>query len=63
MLKQLIYKSVPKGYDPAILAAILMHARRDNSRNGVSGALVCRPEMYLQLIEGPADQIDRLTAN
>jgi hypothetical protein len=60
MVTQLIYMSEPFGYDTAILSAILTTARRNNSRRGVTGALICRHDVYLQLIEGDADPIDAL---
>jgi hypothetical protein len=52
-LLQIIYSSQPFGYDAAILAGILMDARRCNARDGVTGALICRRDIFLQLIEGP----------
>ncbi len=57
MLRQLIYTSQPFGYDAATLANILVAARRNNRRDGVTGALICRHDIYLQLIEGPDDAI------
>lgn len=36
-----------------MLAGILLDARRNNMRDGVTGALVCRQDVYLQLLEGP----------
>nr|WP_255670829.1 BLUF domain-containing protein [Cognatishimia sp. F0-27] len=56
-MHQLIYWSQPFGYDDAILAGILLDARRMNARADVSGALVCRQDVYLQLLEGPADTV------
>lgn len=43
-----------------MLAGILSAARRNNPRDGITGALVCRHDVYLQLIEGPEDAIDAL---
>nr|WP_298930901.1 BLUF domain-containing protein [uncultured Erythrobacter sp.] len=60
MLKQLIYASQPFGFDSSMLAGILLQARRNNSAKDITGALVCRADLYLQLIEGPADKIDAL---
>ncbi|QYE33713.1 BLUF domain-containing protein [Polymorphobacter sp. PAMC 29334] len=57
MLRQLIYISQPFGYDAATLANILVAARRNNSRDGVTGALICRHDIYLQLLEGPTDAV------
>jgi hypothetical protein len=62
MITQLIYVSEPFGYDDAILSAILVTARRNNSRRGITGALICRQDIYLQLIEGDADAIDAVFA-
>lgn len=61
-MKQLIYRSQPFGFDEAMLAGILMQARRNNRRDDITGALVCRHDLYLQLIEGPEAAIDALFA-
>ena len=45
-----------------MLAGILSAARRNNPQHGITGALVCRHDLYLQLIEGPAAAIDALYA-
>jgi hypothetical protein len=45
-----------------MLAGILSAARRNNPQLGITGALVCRQDIYLQLIEGPAEAIDALYA-
>lgn len=57
-LKQIIYASQPFGYDDGTLGAILLDARRCNKRDGITGALVCRHDIYLQLLEGPEDAIE-----
>ncbi|GMN04048.1 BLUF domain-containing protein [Erythrobacter sp. MTPC3] len=62
MEKRLIYRSQPFGFDNSMLAGILLQARRNNPRDDISGALICRHDIYLQLIEGPADKIDALFA-
>ncbi|MEO0464723.1 MAG: BLUF domain-containing protein [Pseudomonadota bacterium] len=59
-MKQLIYRSQPFGFDRSILAGILMHARRNNPMNDITGALICRQDMYIQLVEGPDEAIDAL---
>ena len=61
-MKQLIYRSQPFGFDRAMLAGILIQARRNNKRDGITGALVCRHDLYIQLIEGPEAAIDALFA-
>jgi hypothetical protein len=55
---QLIYASRPFGFDEAMLAAILMVARRCNERDDITGALICRGDLYLQLLEGPQEAVD-----
>jgi hypothetical protein len=57
-LTQLIYTSQPFGFDDAILNGILSDARRCNARDDITGALICRDDVYLQLLEGPAAAID-----
>ena len=62
MVTQLIYQSQPFGFDTAILSGILSVARRNNAREAITGALICRDDLYLQLIEGDAAPIDALFA-
>jgi hypothetical protein len=57
-LTQLIYSSRPFGYDEATLRAILSQARSNNERDGVTGALICRADLYLQLLEGPKAAVE-----
>jgi hypothetical protein len=52
-LTQLIYTSQPFGFDDAMLNGILSDARRCNARDDITGALICRADVYLQLLEGP----------
>lgn len=59
-LTQLIYSSRPFGFDDAILSQILMVARRNNANANVTGCLICRGDLYLQLLEGPEEAIARL---
>ena len=54
---QIIYSSQPFGYDESVLNGVLLDARRCNRRDGVTGALVCRQDIYLQLLEGPAEAV------
>jgi hypothetical protein len=50
---QLIYYSQPFGFDDAMLDGILLQARRNNPKNDLTGALIVRGDLYLQLLEGP----------
>ena len=52
-----IYTSRPFGFDDSILSGILMDAWRANSRDGITGALICRADIYLQWLEGPEAQV------
>jgi hypothetical protein len=52
-----IYTSQPFGFDEGILGGILLDARRANLRDGVTGALICRADIYLQWLEGPEDLV------
>ena len=66
-LMQLIYWSQPFGFDDAMLGGILLQARRNNARDGLTGALIVRGDIYLQLLEGPAAAVtaafDRIAAD
>ncbi len=55
---QLTYASRPFGFDAAMLAGILLDARRCNTRDGITGMLICRADLYLQLLEGPEEMVD-----
>jgi hypothetical protein len=57
-LLQLTYASRPFGFDGPTLAGILLDARRCNERDGITGALICRDDLFLQLLEGPADAVE-----
>ena len=63
-LWQLIYSSRPFGYDDLALIGILASARRNNIRDGITGALICREDLFVQLLEGPEaavkDAFDRI---
>jgi hypothetical protein len=59
-LMQLIYASQPFGFDDAALNGILHDARTNNPRHGITGALICRADLYLQWLEGPRDAVTRL---
>ena len=59
-MTQIIYTSQPFGFDDAMLGGILVQARRNNPRNDITGCLICRQDLYLQLLEGPEGAIDML---
>lgn len=57
-IHQLIYMSEPFGFDDGMLNGILAISRRNNTRDGLTGALVCRRDIYLQLLEGPEAAVE-----
>jgi Sensors of blue-light using FAD len=57
---QLIYVSRPFGFDDTSLKSILYSARASNKRDGITGALICRADIYLQMLEGPRDKLTTL---
>lgn len=66
-LNYLVYASQPFGFDNAALASILLTARRNNARDGITGALIVRQDLYLQWLEGPPEPLamlfDRICAD
>lgn len=53
----LIYASRPFGFDDLALSGILASARANNRRDKITGALICREDLYLQLLEGNEDVV------
>lgn len=63
-LYYLIYTSVPaRPMNDADLDDLLSVAREANSRFEVTGMLICLPDSFTQLIEGPKSHIDQLYQN
>ena len=60
LIKQVIYVSKPKDFDKKILDQILLQSATNNEKNNITGALICRSDLYLQFLEGPAHKIDDL---
>ncbi len=56
-LMQLVYCSQPFGYSLEILSAILISSRANNRKRDITGALICRSDIFLQLLEGPEQQV------
>lgn len=59
---RIIYSSRPFGYDSNMLNGILMQARRANEHDDITGALICREDIFLQLLEGPEDKVKNTIA-
>ena len=58
-LMQLIYTSRPFGFDAQSLDDILMSARRHNRADGITGALICRADLFVQMLEGERPAVTR----
>lgn len=52
-LAQLIYISRPFGFDEPTLDDILLSARTKNAQSSITGTLICRADLYMQMLEGP----------
>lgn len=58
MLQSLLYMSSAKEpFDDDALEALLEHARARNTADGLTGLLVHRAGRFMQLLEGPYDQV------
>lgn len=57
---RLVYASRPIGFTPTTLLAILFTARKKNKAADVTGCMICRDDMYLELLEGPPNEVIRL---
>lgn len=58
-LMTLVYISQPFGFDVPTLNGILLDARRCNKRDDITGALIVRQDLYMQLLEGPRKAVER----
>ncbi|MEO1280523.1 MAG: BLUF domain-containing protein [Pseudomonadota bacterium] len=56
-LTQLVYASQPFGFDEGMLRQILGTARKNNLRDDITGSLICRDDLFLQLLEGPTVKV------
>ena len=57
-LRHIIYASTPFGFSKSDLDHILIKSRYNNDENGITGALFCRDDLYLQYIEGPEKRVE-----
>jgi hypothetical protein len=57
-LIQIVYSSRPFGFEESVLSSILFTARSRNTDDDITGALICRADLYLQLLEGPEAAVD-----
>ena len=55
---QLIYASQPFGYDELTLVGISAAALRNNARDGITGAVICREDLLVQLLGGIFERLE-----
>ena len=54
---RIIYSSRPFGFDTSILSGVLIDSRENNKKNNITGSLLCRADIYLQMLEGPKKNV------
>ena len=54
---RMIYSSRPFGFDASILSGLLIDCRENNVKNNITGSLICRADIYLQMLEGPKKKV------
>ena len=54
---RLVYSSRPFGFDESILSGLLIDSKENNQKGFITGSLLCRSDIYLQLLEGPRENI------
>lgn len=59
-IKHVIYTSRPTFFDNDVLDGILHTSRANNIKWNVTGSLIFHSDLYLQLLEGPTDAINKL---
>jgi hypothetical protein len=59
-MEQLVYVSTSRSEAPSLveIESILSASRRNNARDGLSGLLIVGGRRFLQVLEGPAPQLD-----
>ena len=56
-MNRLIYCSRPFGFDTSVLNGLLIDSRENNQKNNITGSLICRADIYLQMLEGPEEKV------
>ena len=57
-LNYLIYASKPFGFSQKDLGEILLKSKYNNKANDITGALLCRHDIYCQFLEGPEQEVN-----
>ena len=59
-IKHVIYISRPTHFDHIVLDDILTTSRSNNPQNGITGNLIFHSDLFLQMLEGPPEAINKL---
>ena len=59
-VKHVIYISRPTHFDHMVLENILVKSRSSNPKIGVTGCLIYHSDLFLQMLEGPQAEVDKL---
>ena len=58
-LKHIIYSSRPVGFEEKTVEQILSSSRKNNPSVEVTGLLIYSADLYLQLLEGPTNAVEK----
>ena len=59
-IKHVIYISRPTHFDHLVLENILSTSRSNNPKIEVTGNLIYHSDLFLQMLEGPQESVDKL---
>ena len=62
-IKHLIYTSNPINFDDFSISNILKSSQKNNKKDGITGALIFREDIFLQFLEGPENKVDKAFNN
>ena len=62
-IKHLIYTSKPINFDDFSISNILKSSQKNNKKDGITGALIFREDIFLQFLEGPENKVDKAFNN
>ena len=62
-IKHLIYTSKPINFDDFSISSILKSSQKNNKKDGITGALIFREDIFLQFLEGPENKVDKAFNN
>ena len=57
---RIIYSSRPFGFDSSVLSGLLIDSRENNEKHNITGSLICRADIYLQMLEGQKKKVSEV---